>query len=321
MLLRVVGIVLVTVMAVIPMQNAYAIHAMESAITEAGQDSALTIKGQLGVLNGEARELVYGGAASPGYEDYKVSELVWDLEGVVMAGVVVSLGGGGPLVFNMGLWKGLNEGSGGGMVDYDWMDPSTPDWTDRSFSDVDVIDATMFDINLSFTFFERENMSLAVVGGLKYDTWEWDDQGQEYTYSVNGFRDTTGSFGGQNVIDYKQMFIVPYIGLEGAADFGAISVQGYVLYSSLTVAEDEDHHILRGLHFKETFDGGDYLAFGVSCSFDINETLFVQIALEHQKVDEIIGDMEIVETAQNIEDGAGISHEATMMSASVGIRL
>lgn len=320
-MLRVVGVVLVAVMALIPVQNACAIHAMESAITEAGQDSALTVKGQLGILNGEARELVYGGASNPGYEDYKLSELIWDLESVMMAGAVVSLGGGGPLVLNIGLWKGLNEGDGGGMVDYDWMEPSIPDWTDRSFSDVDVIDATMFDINLSFTFFERENMSVAAVGGLKYDTWEWDDQGQEYTYSVNGFRDTTGTFGGQNVIDYKQTFVVPYVGLEGAADFGAISVQGYILFSTLTFAEDEDHHILRGIHFKETFDGGDYLAYGVSASYDLNEALFVQVALESQEVDEIIGDMEIAETGEEVEDGAGISHESTMISVAVGIRL
>jgi outer membrane protease len=186
---------------------------------------------------------------------------------------------------------------------------------------VDVIDATMFDINLSLAVAAEEGYSLSVVGGIMVDMWEWDDRGQEFIYSVESFRDTIGSFEGRNVIDYEQTFVIPYIGVEAAADLGGISIQGWLIYSSVTLAEDKDHHILRGLHFRETFDGGDYIAFGASATLDINDVLFVQGSLESQEVKEIIGDMEIEETGTSNEDGAGISHEAMMISVGIGMRL
>lgn len=319
---KVCVLVVVTLLAIlIPVQSVRAAHAMEAAVTEAGQDSSVTIRAQLGVLNGEARELVYGGDAEPGNEGYKVSELIWDMKSVVVAGAVLSIGNSGPLGLNLGLWAGVTEGADGEMYDYDWMDASRTDWTDRSRSEVDLITALMMDANLSFKFIDSGDSSVSAVAGLMVNAWEWDDRGQEYTYSVNGFRDTVGSFEGINVIDYKQTFVIPYIGLEGAADLGGISIQGYVLYSALVVAEDEDYHILRGLHFKETFTGGEYLAYGVSATIDLGENLFVQGSIEHEKVDEIIGDMEVTETGTTNSNGAGISNEATMISAAIGIRL
>ena len=308
-------------MVSLPLQDALAAHAMDAMVAEDGRGSVITVRGQLGLLNGEARELVYGGAEAAGNEDYKVSELIWDLESVMMAGAVVTIGGGGRLVLNAGLWKGINEGVDGEMWDYDWMDPARPDWTDRSRSEVDVIDAMMFDINLSLAVAVGEGYSLAAVGGLMVDIWEWDDRGQEFTYTVNSFRDTRGNFDGQNVIDYQQTFLIPYIGVEAAADLDGISIQGWLLYSSVVVAEDQDHHILRDIHFTETFDGGDYIAYGVAATLNIGEVLFVQGSVEKQEVKEIIGDMEIEETGTSNEDGAGISHEATMISAAIGIRL
>ncbi len=296
-------------------------HAMEPAVSRADEDAMITVRGQLGVLSGEAHEIVYGGKDLPGLEDYKISELIWDLERVVMAGAVVSVGGCGPLVLNVGLWMGVNEGVDGEMYDFDWLDPSRSDWTDRSRSEVDVISAIMFDANLSLELSRGDGYSLSGVAGVMYDFWEWDDRGQEFTYTVDSFRDTTGTFGGQNVIDYEQTFLIPYIGVEAALDLGGLSLQGWVLYSSVVAASDEDHHILRELHFEETFEGGEYIAYGVAATFDLDERLFVQGSFERQEVMETVGDLKIVELDVTSSDAAGISHEATMISVSLGVRL
>ena len=305
----------------IPVQSLWALHAMEPAVSEAGRDSSITIRAQFGVLNGEAREIVYSGEDLPEDPDYKVSDLIWDLSNVAMAGGVVSIGGGGDFVLNAGLWIGINEGIDGEMYDYDWLDPSIAAWTDVSRSEVDVVDAMMFDVNLSYVFSDTDLSRWALSFGFMYDLWEWDDRGQEFLYSINGFRDTAGSFEGMNVIDYKQWFFIPYIGIEGSADFGGISLQGYVLFSPFVVAEDEDYHVLREIHFRETFEGGTYYAFGGSATWDLGEAFFIQASLDYQSVEEIIGDMEIVELSFANEDGAGISHKATTVSAAVGIRL
>jgi plasminogen activator len=222
---------------------------------------------------------------------------------------------------NAGFWMGVNEGVDGEMYDFDWLDETTSAWTDRSRSEVDVVDAMIFDANLSFKVIEGAGYCVGVVGGIMYETWEWDDRGQEYTYSVRGFRDISGSFEGENVIDYRQTFLIPYIGVEGSADLGAVSIQGYLTYTPLVAAWDEDHHLLRDLHFEETFTGGEYLAVGVSATVDIGEAMFVQGSIDLEKVDEIRGELEVVETGTTIDNAAGIAHESTTISLSLGIRL
>ena len=161
-----------TLCAAVSIEDTFAAHAMEAAVTEAGKASIITVKGSLGVLNGEAHEIVYGGQAAPGNEDYKVSELIWDLKSLVMAGAIVSIGGDGPLVLNVGLWGGVNEGIDGEMYDYDWLVPSISDWTDRSRSEVDVISAVMFDANLSLELVQGDGYTLSGVAGIMYDMWD-----------------------------------------------------------------------------------------------------------------------------------------------------
>jgi len=304
-----------------------ALHANEGAELPLAEGSgmSLSVKGSFLAVGGEAREFVYAGSAQGEVPaDYKVSELIWDITSLAMAGGTVSAQLGEKLRVNAGFWMGLNEGSGG-MEDYDWLDPTTSDWTHFSESDVDIEAAYSLDINASLELFELGPFMVSGVLGYKHDFWEWSDYGGNYIYSTFGFRDDVGSFGGENGIDYEQTFDIAYFGVQLATEGSGVRASGYFLYSPLVVAEDRDHHILRDLYFREEFDGGDYIAAGVDVSIDLSETFFISGSVDVQVIPEFTGDLYQREGTDDQwgrnPDGAGIENSVAAISVSAGIRL
>lgn len=286
------------------------------------QDISFTLRGSAGLLGGEARELVYEPYAGT---RRKASELIWDLKQIYVIGAVGSANLFDWVDVNLGIWTAATEGNGG-MVDYDWFlntpgAPSPDDWTDRSFSDVKVTTATMFDINAALKLFTWQNIKFKGIVGLKRDTWEWTDSGQGYVYSTRSFRDTVGSFDGRNVINYDQTFTIPYIGGSAAIPVGPVSISAYLLLSPSVSAEDNDFHVLRGIHFTEKFSGGTYVALGGNVSYHMTKNLFISGALDYQSIPEIAGDMTLRSATGEVQtapDAAGISHNSLMISGSLG---
>jgi outer membrane protease len=305
---------------------ALALHANEGAdmpLAEANGVS-LSIKGSFLAVGGEAREFVYAGSAQGDVpSDYKVSELIWDIDSLVMAGGTVSAQFGERFRINAGAWFGLNEGDGG-MEDYDWIDPSRSDWTHFSESDVDIEAAYSFDLNASLELFDLGPFVCSGILGYKHDFWEWSDYGGTYIYSTSGFRDDTGSFGGENGIDYEQTFDIPYVGVQLAMTASSVRATAYLLYSPFVIAEDKDHHIFRDLYFREEFDGGDFIALGGDVSIDLTDTFFISGALDIQIIPEFTGDLYSREGLDGVEsmspDGAGIENTVAAFSASAGLR-
>lgn len=290
-----------------------ALHASQDPLLEPtkAQPNAFSLRGSVGFLQGEAGEFVY----EPEMDNYKLSELQWDLSGLAMGGAVFS-GVAGKFGFNAGFWVAANKGDGE-MKDYDWFVPGM-DWTDYSRSDVEVESGYSLDINANYLLIGRPQVGLRAVVGYKRDFWEWTDSGQEFIYSVYGFRDYIGSFDGQNVIDYEQTFDIPYVGLNVGGRAGQFGWNAYALYSPIVSAEDKDHHILRELHFEESFDGGDFYAVGASGTYRINKQLFLSGAVDYQDIPEFQGDMDIVESGETYEDSAGISNNHVMFSLALG---
>lgn len=285
-----------------------------------GQEpSVVSLRGSYGALEGEAHETVYDNSFGGGNE--KVSELIWDLSGLQVAGAVLSIRPTANLSFHGGAWTCVNKGNGT-MVDYDWAFGG-PAWSDRSISDVEVISSYMADINVAYRFIHEQGFSLSAVVGYKQDYWEWEDSVVEFVYSVYGFRDYYEAGDGSNMIDYDQLFQIPYVGLDATLARGSFALNAYVLYSPLVVAEDNDYHIARDIHFKETFSGGTYFAVGVGAQYDITSALFVSASLDAQSIPEFIGDMELTDAlgdTYSYSDSAGISHWSSMLSASIGLR-
>ncbi len=304
-----------------------ALHANEGAelpLPDAG-GMQFSIKGSILAVSGEARELVYAGTGQADVPpDYKVSELIWDIKSLVMAGGTVSAQLSEELRVNAGAWMGLNEGSGG-MEDYDWLDPTRSDWTHFSESDVDIEAAYSIDINATLELIELGPFMVSGVLGYKHDFWEWSDFGGTYIYSTFGFRDDRGSFEGENGIDYEQTFDIPYFGVQIATEGASVRASGYLLYSPFVVAEDRDHHILRDLYFREEFDGGDYIAAGGDITFDLSDAIFISGSVDVQVIPEFTGDAYVREgrdgTWGKVKDGGGIENTVAAVAVSAGIRL
>lgn len=297
--------------------SSFAINALENLMPGDDKDS-FSVKASIGYLNGQANEYVYNG-------EYTISRLDWDLKSIVMGGVIMS-GSAGSARFNFGLWTAMTEGSGE-MYDYDWQVPELiSEWTDKSRSLVDVIDGFAWDASISFEGITSKSIDLRPIIGMKYNQWEWTDQGQEYLYSVNGFRDTPGNFDGANIIDYQQWFFIPYIGLESGINMDPLLISAYLLYSPLVIAQDKDHHILRtefgpdGIHFEETFAGGSMFGLGINALLDLDKSWFLQFAFDYQLIPEFTGDIYQVETDENFENSAGIKNSISMISIALGVR-
>jgi len=308
------------------LNSALALHANEGAemtLAEANGVS-LSIKYSILAVGGEARELVYAGSAQRDLPaNYKVSELIWDIDSLTMVGSTVSARFGERFRVNAGVWFGLNKGSGG-MEDYDWMDPSRSEWTHFSESDVDIETAFSFDLNASLELFDLGPFVCSGILGYKHDFWEWSDYGGTYIYSTSGFRDDIGSFGGENGIDYEQTFDIPYIGVQVATSGSSVRASAYFLYSPFVIAEDKDHHIFRNLYFREEFEGGDFIAVGGDVSIDLTDTFFISGAVDAQIIPEFTGDLFSQEGLDGVEsmspDGAGIENTVWALSASAGLR-
>lgn len=277
----------------------------------------------LGVLNGEATEHVYD------YETgsrRQLSRLDWDLQSVLMGGGGVSVRFWDKLTVNGGAWLALSEGSGE-MDDYDWLDVTSPDWTHYSLSEVDVTEGYIFDLNAAWDLVSGWNgFTARVVAGYKQDGWSWEDRGVYLLYPEYGY--VPVGLNGDHLIQYEQEIRMPYLGASADWSAGHFTLSGQVTFSPVVEAEDWDRHLARYLRFHETFENGDMLGFGFEARYDFTQGgfqgMFLSAALDYQKVDLIIGDMEIEDYSTGETgfgpDIAGMENEYLVFSLGGGIR-
>ena len=292
-------------------------------------DFPISVGGQLslGLLNGEAKEHVYDYETADGSRR-QLSRLDWDLKNVAMGGVNVSVR---PikhdlldaLTLNVGFWNALSEGSGE-MDDYDWLDTGSADWTHYSLSDVDVTEGYLLDVNLAWDLVEWKDLTARAFAGYKQNGWTWEDSGKYLLYPEYGY--VPQDLDGENMINYEQEFRMPYIG--ASADFtpGDFTVSGRLTYSPSVQATDWDDHLARDIHFKEEFEGGDMLGFGLDVRYAFSKGVlngvFVSAALDYQMIDLIVGDMEYYDASTGEyggdDDIAGIENEYMVFSLGGG---
>lgn len=258
-----------------------------------------------------AMERVYEDSVRPGYV---VSELDWKAD-VALAGISSSIRHE-RWVANGGIWTSLDT-IDGSLVDRDWRYTDIPDWSDQSIGDAS-LDMTVFDINVGYGMFKAESMALDVVLGYRQDELGWSDFGGTYLYSIDGFRDTAGTLPPGTAITYDQKIQIPYLGLHAHTRIRpAMTLSGYLLYSTLGEISAHDYHILRGVHFVDSFSGVEYLGVGVLVSWNLTPELLVGVTLDYQNLDDVVGDEQIIEYGEFRPDGAGTSMESTTASVMV----
>lgn len=290
-----------------------------------------------GQLDGTASELVFD---YPRGRRFKLSELTWDLKGVVVAGVQASAGVGDRFTVNAGLWKPVNEGDGM-MVDRDWMyvnaiemgyvdhdDITDDDWTHESrHPDTTVDDGTMLDLNLSILAWERGAFKASGLVGFMWDWWSWSARGGTYVYSRNEFRDTRGEFRNPDgttplVIEYEQRYSIPYLGVALAWERPSWRVSAHARASAAVQASDWDYHALRDLSFEGEFGGGTYLGAGIEATWLFTRRWYATLAAQHQTIGETVGDVAVKAPGESatFQRGGGVALKATMVTLGVGCR-
>jgi outer membrane protease len=292
---------------------------------------AFSFSASIGQVGGTAYERVY----APSVRDFKVSELKWDLENVTMAGVQGRAEFGGRFRVNLGYWGAVSEGDGS-MVDRDWLfldADSEDEWTLESrHPDTTLDSGSMLDLNLDVRAFSMGALSVSGILGYKRDEWKWSARGGDYNYTwdYNGDGEITGdeyrrggSFpDGKLVIEYRQQYEVPYLGLGCEGTWGPVRVQGHVLYSPWVSAEDHDYHPLRDTTFAGDFSGGDWFGADLSATWLFAARWYATAGVEYQKFDEIIGD--VTESSPEgrfvYGDSGGMELETVMLLLGAGFR-
>lgn len=298
---------------------AAAVHAAGPlpALTISNQNMALSMQLGTGLAQGEAREVVYAADELGG--EFKLSELFWDMDDVVMAGGSFAVQIGPRYRVSASYWTAITEGSGR-MDDYDWLlGPDTP-WSDWSLSDVEVRDTYAFDLNVAAEVYRYQNIQFSAVLGYRQDQWGWDDQGRRFIYSENGLRDVAGELDGETLITYEQLFRIPYAGVVATLQGRQASAEVYFHYSPFVEAEDHDVHVARATTFDSEASGGDYFGAGLRVGYLFTERVSATAAAEWQVIPEMRGDTTIYapDGTETNPDSAGIANQWMLLSFSLG---
>jgi len=280
------------------------------------QQHIIKVSGRLGIgrLDGEAKELVYDTSTGG-----TLSELTWQLEDVWMLNAGLSITPASWIKINADLWVKLNEGSGA-MDDYDWF-VSGWDWTDWSHhEDTDLTEGYIIDINAEVPFYSYGGTVFSGIIGFKRDSWEWEVRGGDYAYSINAFRDTSGSFpAGELGITYKQWYDVPYLGVGFFSRLTNMSFSGRFIASPFASANDEDTHHMRDLLFEEDFDTTFMWSIDLAASYYFTPQFALTGMFHYQKYDEAKGSTTITDLVTGEKyyyagDAAGTDHTSHLLT-------
>lgn len=291
----------------------------ESTTTINVNENIVKVSGRLslGLLTAEANELVYDSASGA-----KASHLTWESDTVAMLGFGGSITPVHWLKLNADFKINVSEGSST-MDDYDWF-VTGADWTHWSHhEDTDVDSITMFDINAEFTMMGKDQTRLYGIVGYKQDTFEWSAYGGTYVYSVNGFRDSSGSFpDGEKGISYEQTYKTPYLGLGFEMDFTPVTFAGRFTYSPAVDLATVDNHYQRNLEFTDDFETGDMFGLDVAVVYALTTNLKLAGSLHYLSYDEVKGSTNVKDTISGYTvhydgDVAGSDNTSTLIAATL----
>jgi plasminogen activator len=292
---------------------------IQSSGSISASNSVIPVTGRLslGVLNGEANEIVYD--TSSGAE---MSHLEWQLDNVAMLGAGISFTPASWLKINTDFWINISDGSGT-MDDYDWTVSGLP-WTDWSHHDDMTVDQIFFfDLNAEVPVLKRPVGTIYGIIGIKRDNFEMSANGGDFIYSTNSFRDTTGSFvDNVEVISYEQTYTVPYLGIGFQADYHPLSFTGRIIGSGLVDLEAKDTHYLRNVVFEDDFETGTMFALDLGFAYSFSEKLQVMGGFHYQYYDEVKGsttitDLTTGEAATYTGDSAGSDNTSSIFMATL----
>ncbi|EHK55651.1 outer membrane protease [Mesorhizobium alhagi CCNWXJ12-2] len=281
-------------------------------------DRSIVFVGGVGYTWLKGNELVYDEAGN------RISELIWETDAPVLTtGLKAEVWNNWTISANAVFGFSGNSH----MEDYDWLAPYSPsfasgDWSHQSIhTDTDLDRYINLDIAAGRDFVINDATTINLHGGFKYTNVKWSAYGGSFTYSENGFRDTTVNFPeGERVISYEQRYPGVFLGAEATTKFGNWTLSG-VLRGGLTVdASDVDHHWMRDLRFEEDFGTIPFISVGAKADYRMTEraSLFLAGNFDkyfREKGDTTMYDIPTGAQGPTFEDGAGMDFYAFTISA------
>ena len=229
----------------------------------------------LGILGGEAKEMVY--YTEPGLEGKKMSQLDWKIKNVPILKLNLSWDPYSFLTLNARGWISLTSRGRSFMRDQDWLvedyyrDEDDPD-DDMGCPDcvtgeahfisespnTKVKYAYEFDINAKVWVVPLETFKAGITFGYQQERFKWAAAGGWFSYCDGTLN---GDFGSDPVVNYKQRFSTPYVGLAAQFRWKDFEINGVFKFSDWVTAKDRDDHPLRPMLSFEKANNMRYYGF------------------------------------------------------------
>ncbi len=279
-------------------------------------EPSIVFHGGVGIVAIRANEYVYE-------DDAKVSQLIWESTAPVVSGGLVARSDDG---WTLALDGSVAAAGHSRMSDYDWVAPfatgqGMDDWShygrpaetrlDHYFSGT---------LALGHDFVLGDGVVANFNAGLKYTDVKWSGSGGSYIYSVDGFRDTVGTFPDDlRIIDYRQRYSAAFAGLDlsvvrDRGTFG-FSAKGGLTFS----ADDIDHHWRHQMRYNDKIKSAPTLSLGGRVEYAAANTLSLFVAATFDQVfkaraDTIEYDMAAGQTTAVYPDGAGADFRSATLT-------
>lgn len=277
----------------------------------------LSVDGYLGYLTGESTEKVYDANGA------RESRLDWKIDDALIVGTRVNYRATNWLAFELGGWTSLAADAT--MDDYDWLLQDRKGWSDWSHhKDTDLTRAFEVDFAARGRVLERDGYWIDGLLGYQLRNYKFRASNGDYTYSVNGWRDTRGSFSGPQV-DYAQWWRTPYIGVQAGYAMPGLRLSGKIMGSPFAQASDSDLHIATDTRFRGDFDTTKMMAVGLRAERDFGPGWTLSGEADWQRFWEARGDL----SASNVNfpsigntfpNGAGAGNQTLILSLGLGYR-
>jgi len=287
----------------------WALPVFDGYILPYNQEIGISLEPGFGYISGVIREIVY-----PDFESVNpyLSELVWECKNVFFSGGSASINFINRLFLNGGIWFPINKGTGE-MNDSDWLYTNLQDWTHWSNHNIFLDGSFLYDINASFAFLHINSFFFSAILGFAQNYYYWTDKPNNYIYTsiseigeyikeVSPLKDIKGNFTEDSGISYKALYSVPYLGL------GIKFVNSYFIlnalcnYTFIGWAEDHDHHIVRSLHFLDTFKNCSVITTGINLKTNFFKHYYFSLTAVYEYFFETKGDVYMYDDALTFYD-------------------
>lgn len=294
-----------------------ALTADASASLKEGESYGFSLAPLASLVYGHSNELVFDSSSDP--YPY-MSRLNWQIRPAVVLGVKGSFNLKDMFFVNGAFGTAVNRGRGI-MTDHDWLseyfDAVDTEWTHESVSDIYYTSSFLLDSNAGYRFLSRKALKMNGMLGFKYMKWGWTDSITSITYPGQDLDYLIGV----NGIDYTIQYRIPYLGISGMMEKDLFRGGLTFLYSFLVSADDHDHHILRSLHFYDSFKKGQYFGLSASAAWHWHEHFALSLAYDFDYIPEITGNTTVYNDSGSylgtFEDGAGVSYAASSVTIAL----